>query len=111
MGDQEKTVECCEHGKQQQTYVCTHIVDSLGTGEKVGFVSYAELDNSRPDAWCESCNNAFEKYGEWNEVNEQHTEIRILCGVCYDAAKVQNACPKTSLNGSLRKLWARSKSR
>ena len=71
MIEEEKYVECCEHGKQQSTYVCQHIVQSLENGEPRGFCCSTESPNNpRPDAWCNECEVRVNEAGEWNDETE-----------------------------------------
>tara|TARA_R110001599_G_C12225620_1_gene657670 strand:+ start:1781 stop:2092 length:312 start_codon:yes stop_codon:yes gene_type:complete len=84
-------VECCEHGKQQATYVCQHIVQGLQDGEPRGFWSSGERpDNSRPDSWCSACEEVVNRAGEWNDESEAFAGVKLLCGACYDRAKEMN---------------------
>ncbi len=86
-----KLVECSEHGPQQATYVCQHIVLGLRGDEARGFWSAADSGNPRPDAWCTACNEFLhEKGGDWNDVTEAFASVTLLCGACYDRAKAMN---------------------
>jgi len=94
----EKYVDCCEHGKQQATFVCNHVVESLHDETPRGFWWANDPDNPRPDAWCSECEKRLKANdGEWNEEIETLANIRLLCGVCYDNAK--------SLNFPSQKKW------
>lgn len=87
----EKYVECCEHGKQQATFVCNHVVESLRDEIPRGFWWANDPDNPRADAWCSECEERLKANdGEWNEEIETLANIRLLCGVCYDNAKNLN---------------------
>ena len=91
MIEEEKYVECCEHGKQQSTYVCQHIVQSLENGEPRGFCCSTESPNNpRPDAWCNECEVRVNEAGEWNDETEAFAGVKLLCGACYDKAKKFN---------------------
>jgi hypothetical protein len=49
MADEIEYIECCEHGKQQQTFVCQHTVESLKDGKSRGFWwSMEQPENPRP---------------------------------------------------------------
>ena len=91
MSKEEKYIECSEHGKQQATYVCQHVVQSITDGIPRGFWWSTESpDNPRPDAWCSECEERVNEAGEWNEENEALAGVKLLCGACYDKAKALN---------------------
>ena len=91
MEDEERYVECAEHGAQQETYVCQHLVHSLRTGEHVGFWCAESNGNPRPDAWCDECEKKVQSTdGEWNDESESFAGISLLCGACYDRVKLMN---------------------
>jgi hypothetical protein len=84
------TVQCDTHGSQQETFVCQHIVRGLQSKERVGFFWTAEdPENPRPDAWCSECEARVSAAGgDWvGEAGEQ-LGAKILCGACYDLAKI-----------------------
>lgn len=92
MIDEERYVECCEHGKQPATFVCQHIVQSLRDGKSRGFWSSEESpDNPRPDSWCSECEEVVNRVGEWNDESEAFAGVKLLCGACYDRAKAMNS--------------------
>ena len=92
MSEEEQYVECCDHGKQQATYVCQHIVQTLRDGKLRGFWSAeAEAGNTRPDSWCSACEDVVSKAGgEWDDESEEFAGVTLLCGACYDRAKAMN---------------------
>ena len=69
MSDDHQYVECDEHGKQQATYVCQHIVKSLRDGIPRGFWSAEpEAGELRPDSWCNQCEEKVNSAGgEWDD--------------------------------------------
>ncbi|WP_032096973.1 MULTISPECIES: hypothetical protein [unclassified Alteromonas] len=93
----DNTVNCCKHGEQQATFVCQHLMDSMTTKNKVGYNSAPESDdNKRPDAWCNQCEvKRLECGGDWNEESEAFANIKLVCGCCYDQAKVINTSSKS----------------
>lgn len=92
MSGKKHYVECCEHGEQQATYVCQHIVQSLRDGQPRGFwSSEASPDNPRPDSWCDECEAVVNRVGEWNDESEAFAGVTLLCGACYDRAKQMNS--------------------
>lgn len=84
-------VECSIHGIQDETFVCTHLADSLHTEKQVGFY-YS--DDDRGDAWCSECEDVRIKEGgesgDWNDESEAFAQIKLLCGSCYDKIKRLN---------------------
>ena len=81
-------VSCAEHGEQDQTFVCKHIVEALHAGVSRGFFWASDAGNPRPDAWCHACNERVKKTGgEWTGEAEEHLGAKLLCGGCYDVAK------------------------
>ena len=79
-------VECEAHGEARSTFVCKHLLGARG----IGWYSAApDATDPWPDAWCEQCHAAFESEGEWNEVSEAKTEIKLLCHHCYESTKAR----------------------
>ena len=90
MTDAIRTVRCGTHGEQQRTRVCQHIAIGLATKTRVGFF-WTTLDrgNPRPDAWCGECEERVRRTdGDWVGEAEENLKPEVLCGACYDAAKV-----------------------
>lgn len=91
MSEEGKFIECDKHGKQQETFVCQHIVQTILDGKIRGFWSAGDSDNPRPDAWCSECDANYQASGGvWNDENEAFAGIKIICGACYDQAKEIN---------------------
>jgi len=85
------TIDCPEHGEQQETFVCQHLATSLKTKKVVGYFCSTETsDNPRPDAWCIDCEELVQEKGGWDEESEKFAGITLLCGCCYDNAKKIN---------------------
>ena len=84
-------VECSVHGPQDETFVCCHLVESLRSGNKVGFYYASE---PRGDAWCESCEEMRVREGgesgDWNDKSSSYANVKLLCGACYDQVKRLN---------------------
>ncbi|SUS05874.1 conserved hypothetical protein [uncultured Defluviicoccus sp.] len=84
-------VECPIHGKQQETFVCCHLVAALRTGKRVGFFWSGQ---TRGDAWCSECEQSRISFGgesgDWNEQSEAVAKIQVLCGACYDRVREQH---------------------
>jgi hypothetical protein len=81
-----KTVDCDQHGKQEETYVCEHLV----YGEGLGFFQDDGEENPRPDAWCSNCERIRQAHGGWTEQAEKQLRVKLLCGACYDRARQRN---------------------
>lgn len=85
------TVECETHGLQQETFVCQHIVQGLVEGTTHGFWCAEDSESPRPDAWCTACNEFLEQHGgDWNDTTEAFASVKLLCGACYDSARIAN---------------------
>jgi hypothetical protein len=86
-----KQVECGEHGTQEATFVCQHLVHSLQSGEAVGFHWSPSEDTTRGDAWCSACEaERIRCGGDWNDESEAFAGISLLCGACYDRVREIN---------------------
>lgn len=84
-----KTVQCSTHGPQPMTFVCQHVVHGLTRRERVGFFWASDPDNPRSDAWCSECNDRVGATdGEWIGDALEHLDPKVLCGACYDVAKL-----------------------
>jgi hypothetical protein len=85
-------IECDRHGRQQETFVCQHILNSLRTRKAVGFFWPAEaVDEERPDARCSDCDRRVQKTGgDWIGEAAEHLGLTLLCASCYDEAKAIN---------------------
>lgn len=91
MDSSHKFVECSEHGKQQATYVCQHILQSLRDGLPRGFWSAeASADEPYPDSWCTACEERVNADGGWNDENESQAGVSLICSSCYESAKALN---------------------
>jgi hypothetical protein len=85
------SVECGQHGNQDQTFVCQHIVQGLRERVPNGFWWAKDSSNPRPDAWCTACNEVVAATGgEWTQDAETFAGVKLLCGLCYDIAKTMN---------------------
>jgi|GEM_PF-244460 len=89
---QEHTITCAIHGQQAMALLCTHLAHSLHHRNPQGFFEYDTGDTGRPDAWCNSCEEAWsltqtEADREQWFVNCQH---KLVCVSCWDEAKALN---------------------
>lgn len=76
-----ETITCPTHGECGFAYVCKHLIANPAQRWHCG---YPEDGDPWRDAWCDACNAAFEREGEWNEHNEGEADIGLLCGHCYE---------------------------
>ena len=84
-------VSCAEHGQQDETFVCQHIVLGLNKNVPYGFWWAQGSDQLRPDAWCTLCNELVAKAGgEWCAGVLKVAQVKLLCALCYDRAKAMN---------------------
>ena len=91
MNEPTKKIECDEHGLQDETFVCQHIVQSLTDNQPYGFWWPGDSEQARPDAWCTACNELnHAEGGEWTEKALELASVKLLCGACYDKAKAIN---------------------
>jgi hypothetical protein len=81
------TVTCSEHGTQNETFVCEHLVHGKG----LGFHFVIQADNPRPDGWCSDCEEIRQRVDGWNEESEKFIKVTLLCGECYDRARRLNS--------------------
>jgi hypothetical protein len=84
MTDESDEVSCSAHGKASATYVCGHLTTNPA---QRWHGDYPSEKDPWPDAWCNQCNEAFLREGEWNEKNTDCLDLKILCSHCYEEAK------------------------
>ena len=91
MTDEERFVECEKHGKQQETFVCQHIIQTLQDNKPRGFCWADDPEKPRPDAWCSECESRVQATdGEWTDDSEAFAGVKLLCSECYNKAKEIN---------------------
>lgn len=91
MTDATSLIQCEEHGEQEATCVCQHLVQTLEDRCPRGFWWANEPECSRPDAWCSECEAKVQDTGgEWNDANEAFANVTLMCGICYDTVKEVN---------------------
>ncbi|MEX0958393.1 MAG: hypothetical protein WDZ63_03810 [Burkholderiales bacterium] len=87
----DRHVECTEHGTQPAKYVCRHLVQSLRSGDTIGFWQADDAGNPRPDAWCTACEQEVQATGgEWTDESEAFAGVTLICAACYDKVKERN---------------------
>lgn len=83
--NQVPSVTCGTHGKQPQTFVCVHIIESVKEGEAKGFW-WSRSEEGIWDAICNDCNalsqEAFDALGADN--------IKTICLGCFEDAAALN---------------------
>lgn len=85
-------IECGKHGTASATFVCQHLVASLSSGERVGFVAAVDSTAPRPDAWCHTCESVRIRCGgEWTDESESFAGVTLLCSSCYDEVSTLNS--------------------
>lgn len=83
-----KTCNCPIHGKQGIGLVCIHVARATDEIQQVGFFWGSQDDLSRPDAWCQSCEEKLVALGADNG-NEwfKEADFKVFCASCWDHAK------------------------
>jgi hypothetical protein len=94
-----ETITCAAHGESQFAYVCKHLIENPRQHWCCG---YPEPDAPWRDAWCDACNAAFEREGEWNENSEGEADIGLLCCHCYEDGIAQSV---TSMDDAALAGW------
>lgn len=84
MNDDSEQITCEEHGTATVTFVCSHLLEEPIQRWHSGCPS---PENPWPDAWCDRCNVAFLREGEWDDKNSDAIDIRLLCHHCYELAR------------------------
>jgi hypothetical protein len=92
MSDEERNIDCPEHGSAASTLVCQHLAAGQGLGFHVGLDPDAP-DALWPDAWCGACEHELSKEGEWNEAAVAYADFRLLCSGCYQRVRLANWPP------------------
>jgi len=76
-------LKCGTHGRQPETFVCKHIIETVADGEPRGF--FWSVEDGTYEALCAACNTL-----SADDFAEQVEElVRPLCFGCFrDAAEV-----------------------
>jgi len=94
-----ETITCPTHGENEFAYVCKHLIANPAQRWHCG---YPEEDSPWRDAWCDACNEVFEREGEWNEKNEGEIDCDLLCSHCYEDGIAQSV---TCLDDAAQAEW------
>ena len=78
---------CEEHGPAQEAFICEHL---LLNPAQVWRSSSPNAENPYSDAWCLTCDEEFQKCGEWNEQIEGLVPIKLICAHCYTKKRTEN---------------------
>ena len=77
-------IDCGIHGMQPLTFACTHIAHGLLDGTTSGFVSYPEVGEAYPLAWCEECEVIASQLEDgWTDDFRRQSDFKMLCASCY----------------------------
>jgi hypothetical protein len=87
----DKYVACDSHISGRIAFVCQHLNKETYTGIHEAFDSdtITEADDGY-QAWCDECEKARIKEGEWNDVSMAFAKIKIVCDQCYFEIKKRN---------------------
>ncbi len=92
--DDDRTVECDEHGTRTATIVCCHLLSA--TDMVLGFVEDGDPDD--PLAWCNECEERYAQEKEWNEAFKKFADLKVVCDVCYAQLKELHSEPARGAN-------------
>lgn len=90
--EEQRYVHCHEHGEQTYGLICKHLFESCSTQQPVGFHEFDVEDTGRPDAWCNDCEDAWEKTSTEEEREQWFLDCdhKIVCVLCWDKVKEFN---------------------
>lgn len=91
----ERYVFCDAHETARRAFVCQHLNTKTVTGFHEAFETFPgmELDEEEDfQAWCDQCNLAFEKEGEWTDEAMELVNLKVICEHCYFEMKERNGC-------------------
>jgi len=87
----EKYIQCDLHDSGRAAFVCQHLVKSEGLGFNEAFETDPDIDEDDDyQAWCDECEAARLKEGEWNDVSMAFAQIKVVCDQCYFEIKERN---------------------
>ena len=82
------TINCGKHGNCNATFICNHLVNGKNLGFNCGY-DEDNTDETHPDAWCDECDQIFEKEG-WTDKAAKFADIKVLCASCYEEIRLRN---------------------
>jgi hypothetical protein len=74
-------ISCAEHPDAREAFICEHL---LLDPAQVWCSEDPTPQAPCPDAWCLKCDEAFQRFGEWNDANEAAVSIKLICSGCYE---------------------------
>ncbi|MEJ1241180.1 DUF6882 domain-containing protein [Chryseolinea sp. T2] len=86
-----KYVECEAHGMSRVAFVCQHLLkgSNLGFHETIESNPLTDPDDDY-QAWCDDCEIAWIREGEWNATFKAFVDLKIVCDQCYFESKRRN---------------------
>ena len=90
-GLKDKYVECELHGTSRIAFVCQHLLKGSNLGFHETIDSYPLIEPGDDyQAWCNDCENAWEREGDWTENFKAFVNLKIVCDQCYFESKRRN---------------------
>ncbi len=84
-------LKCATHGDQRPTFVCGHIVQTLGDGKPRGFL-WGVDDDGNYQAICPSCDDLSD--AEWEAA------VSSAAAICFECFKIAAAYNSVHLDGA-----------
>jgi hypothetical protein len=81
-------LQCSTHGSAPSSVVCAHLVEARDRA--VGFVENSSQPNDL-QAWCDACEQLFEREGEMTEAFREFNDLRLVCVFCYASIKERHS--------------------
>ncbi len=86
-GKEKQQIKCGTHGTAYDTYICEHL---FADPNQRWFSQEPDAENPWPDSWCAACDVFFQEQGDWNEQNEKHLKIKLVCHYCYQTFRAKS---------------------
>jgi hypothetical protein len=81
-------LQCDTHGTAPSSVVCVHLLEARDRA--VGFIENSSEPNDL-QAWCDACEQLFEREGEMTEAFREFSGIHLVCVFCYATIKERNS--------------------
>ena len=85
-------LDCGVHGKRISAVVCRHML--RGEPFPSGFIENC-ADPDDLQAWCDACEEEFEREGGMTEGFKRFNGMALVCVVCYTEAKSRHTVPSS----------------
>jgi hypothetical protein len=95
-------VQCDLHGEQDSGFACAHLLSSECAQ---GFNHVASDTSTLPDAWCDNCEIVRKQVNGWDDETTKLADIKLLCAVCYNRARIRNTKPDVTLDDLADLKW------